>query len=422
MSIQVVGLNHKSAPIEVREKLAFSREEILPALNKLREEEFIRTGVLLSTCNRTEIYYRPGENHEHPSDLFQLFWESRAHNMEKLGRFLYDFRDRSAVEHGFRVAGSLDSMIVGETQILAQVKQAYQVSREGGFCGKFLHQLFQDAFHVAKEIRTHTEIARFPASIGSAAVALAQQIFGDLHSKKVLVIGGGKMARLCLDHLREEGVDKPLITNRTLERAQELADKYNGTAHPYDQRTEALSEAEIVLSSTGSPEPILTRDEMDQIQDNRGARPLFIIDIAVPRDVDEALRDLENLYLYNIDDLEGVVDRNLDYRESEKQRAEQYVEKGVQQFQEWLETQDMGPVIRELKQEVYQLVEKELRREFSESDPSPAKSDLQLIAHRVTNKLLNDPVHVLKEKAIEGEREVVSTVRELFDLDEELTA
>lgn len=421
MSIQVIGLNHKTAPIDLREELTFSNEEIHPVLNTLAEQDLISEGILLSTCNRTEVYYTPGDELSEPREIIKHLCERRDCEFEEITDALYELNHLAAVEHCYRVAGSLDSMVVGETQILGQVKEAYRLSREGGFCDKFLHELFQNSFHIAKKIRTQTNISRLPSSIGSAAVALAKQIFGKLTDKDVLVVGGGKMGRLCLDHLREEGVGHIHVTNRTHTRAEELADQYHGTSRPFEQLEETVLDVDIVISSTGSDTPILTVSDLKSLWSERGSKPLFIIDIAVPRDVADDVRQLENVYLYNIDDLESVVERNLDYRETEMDRAEEFIQEGLDQFDEWLKTQDMGPMIKELKQDVYQLVEQQLREELQPGEAPPEKSDIQLVAHRVTNKLLNDPLNNMKEKAVEGDHETIAAIQEIFELDEDIS-
>jgi glutamyl-tRNA reductase len=420
MQLRVTGLSHKTADVELRERLSVPPEKVHGILGQLEEQGLVEEAILLSTCNRTEIYYVAGESLEDEDDVMRSVCESVEADFDEVRDVLYEHRHLAAAEHCFRVAGSLDSMVVGETQILGQVKDAYRRAREGGFCDKFLHELFQNAFHIAKKIRSRTNISRLPSSVGSAAVALARQIFGELRQKNVLVIGGGDMGRLCLEHLREEGVEDVHVTNRTYEKARSLADNFDGEAHEFDQLEEGLLAVDIVISSTGASEPVLRRDHLESIRNQRGSRPLFIIDIAVPRDVSEDVRDMENVYLYNIDDLESVVERNMDYRETEMDRAEKFIQEGVEQFDEWLKTQDMGPMIRELKQEVYQLVEQQLREELQPGEKPPEKSDIQLVAHRVTNKLLNDPLNVMKEKAVEGDHETIAAIREIFDLDEEL--
>ncbi|MFB6355560.1 MAG: glutamyl-tRNA reductase, partial [bacterium] len=274
------------------------------------------------------------------------------------------------------------------------------------------------AFRVAKKIRTQTNINRLPSSVGSAGVALAQQIFGDLSDRRILVIGSGKMSRICLKHLREEGASDITVANRTLHKAEELAGKFNGRAIPLDDIQDPLQKSDIILTSTGSDSPVVQQSDLENIFRARGSRPLFFIDIAVPRDVDEEVRHLDNVYLYNIDDLESVVEQNISHRESELEKAEDIVEDGVNQFEEWLKTQDMGPMIEELKQEVYQLVEKELRKQLSPESHSVKKRDLQLAAHRITNKLLDDPLNNMKEKAIEGDLDALKAVQDVFDLEE----
>lgn len=417
MKLLVTGLNHNTAPVEVREELAFEQEEIHPVLRQLDQRDLIREGVLLSTCNRTELYMVPGPELEKPVDSVDVLSDYRDVPLRTVDPYLYEHEDMRAVEHCFEVAGSLNSMVVGETQILAQVKTAYQIAREGGFCDKFLHQLFQDSFRIAKRIRNETSVNRLPTSVGSCAVALATQIFGNLDNKTALVVGSGEMSELCLDHLTDEGIKTVQVANRTLERAEKLAQKYGGSAHSLENIETLLPETDIVITSTGSREPVIDNSMLSDMNERRGTRPLFIIDIAVPRDVHENVGSLDNVYLYDIDSLEDIGERNLSHREQEADQARKIVQEGVQQYEDWLKTQDTAPLIKELKQEVYQLVENELRQHLPPDQTNVSKSDLQLAAHRITNKLLDDPVNVIKEKAIEDETDSLSTVREMFNLE-----
>jgi glutamyl-tRNA reductase len=413
----MTGLNHNTAPVEVREELAFDPDEIHPVLRQLDREDLIREGVLLSTCNRTELYMLPGPSLTETVDAMRVLCDYREVELEDIDPYLYEHEHLRAVEHCFEVAGSLNSMVVGETEILGQVKDAYRIAREGGFCGKFLHQLFQDSFRIAKRIRNETTIHRLPTSVGSCAVALASQIFGDLNDRTALVIGSGDMSEQCLDHLLDEGITRVRVANRTLDHAEELATRYGGTAHDLEDLDQLFAETDIVISSTGSRKPILDRERLLNSNLEAGTRPLFIIDIAVPRDVHEDVENLENVYLYDIDDLKEIGQRNLSYREQEVDKAREIVKEGVEQYENWLKTQDTAPLIKELKQEVYQLVEDELRQHLPPDRNNISKSDLQLTAHRITNKLLDDPVNVIKEKAIAEEQDSLQTVREMFDLE-----
>lgn len=417
MNLTTVGLNHKTAPVDVREGLAFDENEIHPVLRRLDRKQLIREGVLLSTCNRTELYMLPGQALSEPIEAVDQLCGYRDIELETVDPYLYEYEQLRSVEHCFEVAASLNSMVVGETQILGQVKDAYAIARQGGFCGKYLHQLFQESFRLAKRIRNETNLHRLPTSVGSCAVALASQIFGDLSSKSILVIGSGKMSRRCLDHLTGEGARSIKVVNRTLSRAKELAQQYNGSAHDLDQLDGLLPETDIIISSTGASEPIIERSKLDSLHRKQGTRPLFIIDIAVPRDVNKDVGQLENVYLYDIDSLKQIGERNLSYREQEVDRARSIVKEGVEKYEDWLKTQDTAPLIKNLKQEVYQLVESELREHLPPEMDNYTRSDLQLAAHRITNKLLDDPVNVIKEKAIDQETDSLRTVREMFDLD-----
>ncbi len=420
MELWTVGLNHRTAPVEVRERLAPDSVHVHSVLRRLYKEDLIKEGVLLSTCNRVELYSHGGPSATDPTDPFRRYCEMIDVPFDEVDPHLYEHNHLRAVQHCFEVAGSLNSMVVGEPQILGQVKEAYDIAREGGYCGKYLHQMFQESFRVAKQIRSRTRINEFPASVGSAAVTLADQIYGDLASKSVLLVGGGEMSELCLRHLRSEGVTSTAVVNRTEQRARELADEFGGRAGSLSRLDEFLVDADIVITSTGSSDPVVQRDELTDTLRSRGSSPLFIIDIAVPRDVDPAVASMENVYLYDIDNLESVVRQNMSRRQEESDRAHEIVLDAVDQFEEWLKTQDVSPLIRELKQEVYQLVESELREQINEDGRSVNRADLQLAAHRITNKLLDEPLNVLKEKAIEGKTESISMVSEMFDLEQTL--
>lgn len=418
MQLVVTGLNHKTAPVKIREQLSFSGDQIHPALRRLDRQEIIREGVLLSTCNRTELYMIAGNSINEPVEAIAELCKIKDIPLDSVDPYLYEHEHLRAVEHCFEVAGSLNSMVVGETEILGQVKEAYKIAREGGFCDKYLHQLFQDSFRIAKQIRNQTSINRLPISVGSCAVALASQIFGTLDDKKALVIGGGDMSEQCLDHLVGDGIQTVRVANRTVEKAKKLASKYDGTGHGLNEIDVLLPETDIVITSTGSETPIIDKSIITQIEQGLSARPLFIIDIAVPRDVDEGVGSLQNVYLYDIDSLKQIGERNMSQRKQEIDHAKDIVTNGVEQYEEWIKTQDTAPLIKELKQEVYQLVEGELRQHLSpEEQSSYSKSDLQLAAHRITNKLLDDPVNVIKEKAIAEETDSLRTVREIFDLE-----
>jgi len=413
----MTGLNHNTAPVDVREELAFESDEIHPVLRQLDRDDLIREGVLLSTCNRTELYMLPGKKLDETLDVVRVLCEYRDVELDEVDPYLYEHEHLRTVEHCFEVAGSLNSMVVGETEILGQVKDAYRIAREGGFCGKYLHQLFQDSFRIAKRIRNETTIHRLPTSVGSCAVALASQIFGNLNNRTALVVGSGDMSEQCLDHLLDEGISRVRVANRTAENAEKIASHYGGTAYELENLDQLFDKTDIVISSTGSRQPILDRERLLNSNLKAGTRPLFIIDIAVPRDVNEDVETLDNVYLYDIDDLKEIGERNLSHREQEGDKARTIVKEGVDQYEDWLKTQDTAPLIKELKQEVYQLVEDELRKHLPPERTNVDKSDLQLAAHRITNKLLDDPVNVIKEKAIAEEKDSLETVREMFDLE-----
>ncbi|MGH9558390.1 MAG: glutamyl-tRNA reductase, partial [Bryobacteraceae bacterium] len=311
MKLLITGLNHRTAPVEVREKLAFQENAVPQALRHLKSRPGLNEAMILSTCNRVEIAVTSEEEADAESAVEHFLAESRAVERAWVSPYLYRHDGPNAIRHLFRVASSLDSMIVGEPQILGQLKMAYAIAKECGAIGGFLDLVMTRAFNVAKRVRSETEIGQSAVSVSYAAVELAREIFGSLNGKKVLVAGAGKMSESAARHLRRSGVSEILVTNRTRSRAAEMAEEFGGRVIDYESFLHALPEVDILIASSAAPHYILTREQMREVIGRRKNRPMFLIDIAVPRNIEAAVNELDNVFLYDIDDLERVVDTNL---------------------------------------------------------------------------------------------------------------
>jgi glutamyl-tRNA reductase len=427
MRITLTGLSHKSAPVEVRERLVVAPAEIPARLEAFREGVGFRECALLSTCNRMEVYAWsvPGEGDEAEPPQAQLhrFLAGQAGTSEaRLQPHLYCLESTQAVRHLFRVACGLDSMVVGEGQILSQVKEALAHAQQAGTAGSVLQSLFRYAIESGKRVRTDTEIARGAVSISWAAVQLAQQIFGRQQPRTALIVGAGETGERTARLLLAQGIaSRLLVCNRTWERAAGLAGQLSGEAVPFEHLPEALGRADIVLTSTGAPRPILTCGMLRQAVHARRGRPIFLIDTAVPRDVEPEAADLEDVFLYNIDDLQAVVDKSLAVRQAEVERVEAIVEEEVHRFTVWLRTLEVGPTITALQRrsEMIRAGELEqLRSRLSHLSPQ----DIQAVesALRATaNKLLHPPIMYLRSAAESGNgHHEVESIRAIFGLDE----
>ena len=394
--IVVAGVNHKTAPVELREKLALKEEPALELLSRQAPEV-----VFLSTCNRVEVI-AAAKDPRSAVDGIKGVWQKKA-GVEPvdLDGTLYVYHGDQAIRHLFRVASSLDSMVVGEPQILGQLKDAYREASKAGTTGLVLNRLMHRAFAVAKRVRTETRIASQAVSISYAAVELAKKIFGDLRGKKVMMIGAGEMAELAAQHLVSNGVGRLVVANRTLSRAVDLARDLGGEAIALDEINEALVEMDIVISSTGAPGLVLTRQQVQDAMRPRRHGLLFFIDIAVPRDIDPGVNEVENVYLYDIDDLKGVVELNKAEREKEALKAERMVETEVIKFQGWMETLGVVPVINEIQKKAEEVRLRELgRSEKALKDLTPKqKKALDVLTRSIVQKILNDPVVCLRKGA-----------------------
>ncbi len=423
MEILVVGLSHKSAPVEIREKVAFASDCLHEALRAVRDVDGVHEGVIVSTCNRVEIYAAGRKREDGIEGLCRFMAQYHGVEEEKLRPHLYVFAGPEAVRHVFRVASSLDSMVVGEPQILGQVKDAYEKAAEGSATGLVLNRFMHKAFSVAKRVRTETRIAQAAVSISFAAVELARKIFGTLEGKKVLVIGAGEMCELAATHLMENGVSGVQVTNRTLARAEALAAKFQGRAVPFEEFRDHLPDVDIVISSTGAPHFVVEVEDVRAAMKARRQKPMFFIDIAVPRDVDPRANDLPNVYLYDVDDLQGVVDANKKEREKEAEKAEQIVGDEVLGFLAWLRTLEVTPTIRALRERFDGIRKAEMDKtlkSFGEGLTDKQRRSLEAMGQAIVNKILHEPTVHLKRLAEEPELEFsVDAVRRLFGLPED---
>ncbi len=418
--IVLIGLNHKTAPIDIREKFAAVCTDGVVQLQQLAQYQPLKEVFQVSTCNRMEVLFTTPTLDQGMGVVVGFLGEIYGQTGAALKPYLYTYIDQEAVKHLFRVTCSLDSMVVGEPQILGQIKQAYRQAVEARTSGVILNRLLHKAFSVAKQVRTETRIGRSAVSISYAAVELAKKIFNDLAGKVVLLIGAGEMAELAAEHLLNNSVDRIIVANRTLERAMALAKRFRGTSVPLEEVAEELSRADIIISSTGSPDPILRADEVKRRMRSRRNRPLFFIDIAVPRDIDPEVNRIENVYLYNIDDLQGIVDLNRADRLREAGRAEHIITAEALKFESWLRTLEVVPTIVALREKAEQIRQGELKKTFGHLDPLPedlAKS-LQVVTQSIVNKVLHAPILFLKRTSSKARKEFyLDTARKMFNLD-----
>ena len=417
----VVGLSHKTAPVEFREKLTFPPEVQEEALTRATNYPHVKEAVILSTCNRTEVYSvvaDPVKGMDQISDLLATFHEL---DEVSLRPHLYRVDSTDAIRHLFRVSSSLDSMIIGEAQILGQVKEAYAYAVDCGATGNAMNRLFREALAVGKKVRTETEIGENAVSVSYAAVELAKSVFGSLDGRTVLIVGAGKMSELTARHLTSNGASKVIVASRTFARAHELAEKIGGQAVEFEKALDYLAQADIVISSTAAPRPIITREGMSKAMAARRNRPIFLIDIAVPRDIEPAVNELYNCYLYDIDDLQHVVDSNVAQREKEAAKAEVIIERAVEDFVQWIASLEVVPTIAALKKKAQLICEMELEKalpRLGEIDDRQ-RNTINALTSGIINKLLHEPIVRIKE--LSGDKQgyvYTESLRELFGLDE----
>jgi glutamyl-tRNA reductase len=421
----VVGVSWRTAPVGVRERLAFRDEEVDAALADLTAAPDIEEAVILSTCNRVEIYgscAAPGIAAAAASARSFLA-RSRGVAAEGLAEHLYERVDQEAVRHLFRVASSLESMVVGESQILGQLKDAYGAAVRAQAAGPILGRSMEKAFQVAKRVRSETGISRGAANVSSVAVELARRVFGDLVGKTVLVVGAGKMSALAARHLHAAGAAGILVTNRSPERAAELAGEVDGTAHPWNDLERLFTQADVVLSSTGAGEPILTAKLVKAAMKARRWKPLVIVDIAVPRNAEQAVGKLDGVYLFDIDDLEKVVRDNIAERQKEADAAQVLVDAEVAEHRRWLRAQRVVPTIKSLREHFHQVAAAEVERCIREIEKAKTAEDTEKAVRRmgelIANKLLHLPMSALKAGEQAEVEVLVEVTNRLFALDAE---
>jgi len=415
MRLVLLGINHKTAPIEVRERFAFAPAELPAALRALKEE--YGNGAILSTCNRTELYVVRHGRHPGRSELLRFLGRLKGEDAEQRKNRFYFATHQRAVDHLFRVTAGLESMVLGETEILGQVRTAYAASASAGASGPILDRLFHAAIHVGRRARSETAIGRYSVSVSSTAVGLARKILGDLRGSTVLVVSAGEAGKLTARNLKETGVARLLVTSRTQERAAELASDLGGQALPFDQLDRALAESDIVISSTGAPTFLIDQPLLEAAVRRRNGRPLLLIDIAVPRDVDPSVRQFENVHLYDIDDLQAVAGANMREREKEVGKVEALVEEEVSRFVEWYRALEVIPTIAALRQHAERVRRLELDKTLARlPDLSPdEKARVEAMTRAIVKKMLHQPITRLKSEGSDGEL-YVAALRDLFDL------
>jgi len=401
LRIIAIGMNHETAPVELRECLGGDADNPRKALAWMRNLEVVREGLFLSTCNRVEALVVADEADAARESVIAIMARLGGVQPGEFVPCLYALEDMEAVRHIFNVASSLDSMVVGEPQILGQIKDAYTLATREKTSGVILNRLMHRAFHVAKRVRSETEICGAAVSISYAAVELARKIFHVLDGKKVLLVGAGEMAELAARHLLTHGVNSLLVANRTFQRAVEVAERFQGMPVSFDEIDAVLTNVDIVITSTASPGYVITRDQVKHSLRKRRNRPLFFIDIAVPRDVEPQVNDLGNVYLYDIDDLKGVVALNLAQRKAEAVKAGRIVEEEVGKFEKWLKTLAVVPTIVSLQNKVESIILAELGKSRSVMDQlAPAQREaIETLVRSIVEKILNDPIVFLKERA-----------------------
>jgi len=421
MNVVIVGLSHKTAPVEIREKVAFPPTAMEKPLHALVGLPDVNEGVIVSTCNRVELYAASRNPEAAEAELRRFFASWHQLDPEELERHLYAYHGEEAIRHIYRVSASLDSMVIGEPQILGQIKTAYGYASEFKTAGIILNRLLHKAFSVAKRVRSETEIASNAVSVSFAAVELARKIFDTLEDKTVLLIGAGEMCELAARHFVTSGVPRVLVTNRTLERAEKLAEEFNGRAIPFEGFAEQLDQVDIVLTSTGAPGYILHRKQVEETLKKRRNRPMFFIDIAVPRDIEPAVNDIANVYLYDVDDLQGVVQANLKQRQKEAKKAEAIIEEEIGQFHKWLSELDIVPTIVALRRQFEEVRRQELEKTLSKNSSfgESERKALEALTNAIINKLLHAPIAALKRTQNDPVGDAyVDAVRTLFELPE----
>lgn len=421
MHILVVGLNYKTAPVEIREKLTFQPNELAEAMKQLKEQKSILENVIVSTCNRTEIYAVVDQLHTGRYYVKSFLAEWFGLDKEEISPYLTIFEHDGALEHLYKVACGLDSMILGETQILGQVRSSFLLAQENQTIGTICNQLFKQVITLAKRSHSETDIGANAVSVSYAAVELAKKIFGDLRTKHVLILGAGKMGELAVQNLHGSGVGRVTVMNRTLQKAMELANRFDGKAKDINELQCGLVEADILISSTGAKDFVITKDMMTHVEKLRKGRPLFMVDIAVPRDLDPKLAELDGVFLYDIDDLQGIVEANLQERKVAAEKIELMIEEEIVQFKQWINTLGVVPVISALRQKALN-IQAETMESIERKMPNLTDREKKLLSKHtksIINQLLRDPIVKVKELSAESNaQDSLELFMKIFNIEE----
>jgi glutamyl-tRNA reductase len=414
MTLLAFGINHTTASLAVRERMAFAPEQVQASLKAAAEQAGLTEVAILSTCNRTEIYANSEQDQER---LAAWLVEHTSISADELAHCCYCYQGDQAVRHMMKVAGGLDSLVLGEPQILGQMKSAYSVAVDAGTIGGDLHNTFQQVFSIAKRVRTETAIGENPVSVAYAAVSLAQQIFSDLKQDTALLIGAGETIELVARHISEHGIKRIIVANRTLDRAQRLAREFGGEAILLSEIPEYLHQADIVISSTASQLPILGKGAVESALKKRKYKPMFMLDIAVPRDIEEQVGELDDVYLYTVDDLHAVIDENKKSRVAAADQAEEIINEGVEIFLRQQRALNAVSTVKAYRRKAESLRDLELQKALQQLEKGEsAEKVLQQLARNLTNKLIHSPTTVLKNASASGRTQVVQLAHELFDL------
>ena len=421
MHILVIGLNYKTAPVEIRERLTFNETELVDATKKLNTKKSILENIILSTCNRTEIYAVVDQLHTGRYYIKEFLSEWFGMEQTEFSPFLFVYEDDGAVEHLFNVTCGLNSMVLGETQILGQVRTSFMLAQQEETTGSVFNHLFKQAITVAKRGHSETDIGANAVSVSYAAVELAKKIFGSLANKHVLIFGAGKMGELAAQNLHGNGVKKVTVINRTYDKAKTLASRFNGEAKTLADLQQSLIEADILISSTGAKDFVITKEMMAKVEKKRKGKPLFMVDIAVPRDLDPRISELENVFLYDIDDLEGIVEANLQERQKAAAKIRLMIEKEIVDFKQWLGMLGVVPVISALREKAL-AIQAETMVSLERKLPNLSDRDLKVLnkhTKSIINQLLKDPILQAKEMAARPDAEqAMDLFIKIFNIEE----